>query len=200
MPHRLRQHKPRRPAKRLRDRDNDGYFFPREVAHLLGIEDIDYHQLRRLFRLVREQSGTGLNSGWSRYTLTDIAAVKVVIELCGGPEALQPGRRLRIDCVAKACTALREQGIENPLLDVQLERQGDRIFANLSGTLFDPLTGQTALRAMLPNVLRVASSVETELPTRLRQESRRTPRRTTSHRSAGQIPLEPGGEGSDADG
>lgn len=34
------------------------FFYPGEVARMLGLEGVDYYQLRRLFRLVREQSSS----------------------------------------------------------------------------------------------------------------------------------------------
>lgn len=135
----------RRPAQRLRNKEDDGYFFPGEVVAMLGLGDIDYQQMRRLFRLVREQSGTPVNAGWSRYSLVDVAALQVLVSLCGGPAALAPQRRLRIECIRKACSALRGLGVENPLLDVRLRRIGDRVYAELDGSILDPVSGQLAL-------------------------------------------------------
>jgi hypothetical protein len=135
----------RRPAQRLRAKDHDGYFFPGEVVAMLGLQAADYQQMRRLFRLVREQSGVPVNTGWSRYNLIDVAAMRVLVSLCGGAEALTPGRRLRVECIRTACSALRRLGIENPLLDVRLRRVGDRVYADLDGSILDPVSGQIAL-------------------------------------------------------
>lgn len=187
MPDRLRDHGTVPPLDRVRDLPADGYFFPNEVAHMLRIVDIDYHQLRRLFRLVREQSGTTLNTGWSRYTLTDIAAVEVAIRLCGGKDKLGRGRRLRIKPVQDACMALHQQGIANPLLDVPLARQGQRILAYVGGTLYDPVTGQTALRAALPLTLMAAGTSDPLLADLLRAESRRKSRRSREHNTRGVV-------------
>lgn len=162
---------------------------------MLGIDDVDYHQLRRLFRLVREQGGGAPNDGWSRYTLTDIAALNIAIELCGGKHALQPGRHLQIEPLRKACRALRQQGIANPLLEVRLERQGRKVFADVGGTLFDPQTGQTALANMLPITQQVAGYADPALLTRLHQESRRKPKRTPNHSGKGSTPIDTAASG-----
>lgn len=134
----------RKPAERLRG-PGDGYFFPGEVRAMLGLGDIDYQQMRRLFSLIREQAGSSTEDGWSRYSLTDVAALKVLVELCGGTDALAPNRRLRIECVRRACLALRDLGVDNPLLDVPMERSGNRVFVVLRGSIVDPVNGQTAL-------------------------------------------------------
>jgi hypothetical protein len=61
---------------------------------MLAIDVIDYRQLRRFYKIIRDQSGHEAPSGWSRYTFTDIACLLVALEICGGVEALQPSNRL----------------------------------------------------------------------------------------------------------
>jgi hypothetical protein len=138
----------RTPRPRTRDDlPGEGYLFPGEVAELLDCGDIDYHQLRRLFRLVRTQAGVQVRTRkWARYTLKDVAALRIALELCGGSDALARGKHLQMAALEHACTALRVQGVANPLLDVPLHRMGAIIVAEINGVLFDPTSGQTTLR------------------------------------------------------
>jgi hypothetical protein len=186
MPDRVWEHDEVWPIRRVTGRDGEGYFFPGEVARMLGVPGIDYYQLRRLFTLVREQGGGTPNEGWSRYTLTDIAALQVVLELCGGKEAVQPGRRLRIKRVRQACQALRDQGVANPLLEVRLHRDPgrERILAEIGGTVFDPVSGQTVLKETLALVIARVSS-DHALSEQLKIESRRKPQRTRDYLARG---------------
>ncbi len=148
-------------AQRLRDRSGtrsprprtrddlagEGYLFPGEVAEMLGCQKIDYHQLRRLFRLVRAQAAAPVRERkWARFTLKDIAALRIALDLCGGVPALEEGRRLAITPLERACEALRGQGVGNPLLDVPMTRQGTVVFAEINGLLFDPVNGQLTLK------------------------------------------------------
>ncbi|MBN7535249.1 hypothetical protein I3U85_13715 [Mycobacteroides abscessus subsp. abscessus] len=206
MADRLVNHDAVSPRKRVRNRADDGYFYPGEVAEMLGVRSIDYHQLRGLFHLIREQSGGGETTrGWSRYTLTDVAALRVALDLCGGADALQKGRHLRLGNLAAVCRALRAQGIANPLLDVQLRRQRSRVYAVIRGTMFDPLTGQTVLADTTTIVTRyVQDENNPALNKKLWTESRRKPRRTKHYDAQGIIPLDIGGsdlvgDGSGAD-
>ena len=190
----LSAHGPKAPARRVRDLPGDGYYFPGEVADLLGVRAADYHQLRRLFRLVRRHSATPVPAGdrsWSRYTLTDIAAIQVALAICGGPEVLAHGRRLRLAPLERACQALSDLGIANPLLDVRLQIQGRQVLASIDGVVFDPVTGQTALS----DVLRLLTPTlgdepqASELRGLLRAESRRLPRKASAPKATGQQEL-----------
>jgi hypothetical protein len=151
IPRRLQQHTtPTAPSDRLIARDgrtHDGYFFPGEVARILAIDVIDYRQLRRFYRLIREQSDHAVPSGWSRYTLTDIACLAVAIEICGGPEALEPGSRLVLAKLERVCQLLVQQGISNPLLRVSIGRRGRSITVDLDGVVTEPETGQIIMEA-----------------------------------------------------
>lgn len=121
-------------------------FFPGEVARLLGLDGVDYSQLRRLFILARTLRGeTPPNRGWSRFTLADLAATEVLVALGGGREVLASGRRLILGRVELTCLALREMGFDNPLLQVPLARDGRRILARVDGYVFEPVSGQLTI-------------------------------------------------------
>lgn len=122
-------------------------FFPGEVVRLLDLGDIEYDQLRSLYRLSRVTRGLPEpGREWSRFSLADLACVEVLIKLGGGREALRSGRRLILGDVKAACQALREAGVENPLLEVELSRiDRRRLVARVSGYVFEPATGQLVL-------------------------------------------------------
>jgi hypothetical protein len=138
------QHAPAIPRDRLKSENGilAGYFYPGEVAELLAIRQIDYHQLRRFYLLIRKQAGHAATSGWSRFTFTDLACLLVALNLSGGAAALQPGRRLVLSNLDKACQSLREQGLTNPLLTVRLIRRGRSVFAEIDGVFINPSSGQ----------------------------------------------------------
>jgi hypothetical protein len=118
--------------------------FPNQVAQLLGVGQVDYGQLRRLFRLVA--SGRTAGRRWTRFTLRDVAAIEVALRLAGGHDALEPGRHLTIKPVEDACRILRERyGLEEPLLEADLRREGSSIVATVRHVTFEPLTGQVLL-------------------------------------------------------
>lgn len=137
------------PPRPRSDPERVGFFHPREVAEIIGSPRIDYAQLRRLYRLARLQTGTPLDSNdrrWARYTLRDIAAVEVALELAGGAAALEPGRRLMIKSVEDAVNGLLTMGVKDPLLEVRMERQGSVIVAAFAGDLVEPASGQLVIR------------------------------------------------------
>lgn len=141
----LQKHGPVPPRDRLVDFGDEprAIFFPNEVAHALAIRTIDYAQLRSFYRIIRDPDGTrGLPPGWSRYTLTDMAALVVALDLCGGRQALGPGRHLVVDRLRRACRMLYGQGFPQPLLNVKMVREGRAILVDLDGMLLDPLSGQ----------------------------------------------------------
>lgn len=148
MPDRLSKHQPRAPLDRFKQVNSRfiGHLFPGEVADALTMRNIDYAELRRLYRLIRQQDDHPVDGRtWSRYTFADVAALMMVLELCGGHEALMPGRRLNHRNVALACEALISQGIRTPLLSVRLVRRGWAIYAEVGGVLLDPRNGQLLL-------------------------------------------------------
>jgi len=125
-----------------------GYFYPGEVVRILGLEGLDYHQLRRLFRLVAAPVGSAAATSpkWSRFTFRDLVGLKTAIFLAGGTEALQLGRRLRLKEVERICEWLRKEfGVLNPLSEVAFRRDGRRIVAQIQGLSFEPISGQLVL-------------------------------------------------------
>jgi len=139
---RIRHHRPRGPARRISS-SQPGYFYPGEVVRLLGLEDIDYAQLRELLGLVR---GRALGPRkWARYDLHDLACLRAGIDLAGGRPALRRGRRLRLEPLRRAVAALRLAGFAEPLLDAGLTVLDGRLVATSADVIFDPTTGQTAL-------------------------------------------------------
>ncbi|HYI62329.1 MAG TPA: hypothetical protein VEW93_11065 [Acidimicrobiales bacterium] len=120
--------------------------FPNEVASALSIRAIDYAQLRAFYRLVRDPDGTqGVPSGWSRYTITDMAALVVALDLCGGRGALAPGKHLVRSRLGRTCAALFRQGVDTPLLTTRLRRVGQSFLVDVDGVLLDPISGQLRL-------------------------------------------------------
>lgn len=195
----------RAPRPRVRpDLPGEGYLFPGEVARLLGCEDVDYHQLRRLFRLVRAQVDAEVRERkWARYSLLDVAALRIALELCGGVEALGPGRRLSIAPVDEACRLLRARGVNNPLLDVPMRRHGRTVLVEIDGMLFNPGNGQLVLRntssLIRDFVDRGLAEIEASTGQRARdpdftklllREARRRPRAREAARTEGLIPVE----------
>lgn len=156
MPQRLSHHRPKEPRWRVIAVDGDPTvtFYPNEVARSLAIEVIDYRQLRTFYKLIRDQPSNpgAVSRGWSRFTITDMASLLVALRCCGGEEALQPGRRLVTADLARACTALKRQGYERPLLEVNLHRVNKRVMAEIDGLIVDPITGQTAILEVVRHV------------------------------------------------
>jgi hypothetical protein len=139
-------HAPVAPTKRvLDDAVAGGFFFPGEVVRLLGLPEIDYSQLRRLYELSRRQAGEPIRKGWARYTLTDLACIEAALEVCGGHDVLRPRRRLHLRELEAACLALRRRGFTNPLLQVPMRRHGKQVVAVVDGAILDPATGQLLL-------------------------------------------------------
>jgi hypothetical protein len=176
---RLERHEEVAPRRRIAGEPGstrDGYFYPREAATILGCPEIDYQQLRRLFVFARRQAGRPVPPGWARYTLQDLAAVRRALALSGGVVVLQtPGHRLQLARLERACDALREQGVENPLLDVSLQRRGHAVLASINGVLYDPVTGQTELGSaftVTTEFLRRREVRDRKLMERLRSERR----------------------------
>ncbi|MEZ5194239.1 MAG: hypothetical protein R2734_18345 [Nocardioides sp.] len=180
---------PRLPKSRVAgDGAVQGYFYAGEATRILRLEDIDYQQVRRLFRFVREQAGVPLTSEdgrrWARFTVADLACMESLIELCGGRDALARGRRLRIRPIRLACEWLRTQGIDNPLLQVPMIRIGDQVFAVIDGAVVQARSSQLVIEGMIEVVgahlgtelevdddLRAAIDVERRRASRIGQQS-----------------------------
>lgn len=146
MSRRVEGHRTTTPSERARGKIANLVFFPGEVADLLGLANVEYDQLRRLFvlaRILRGEPHPGRK--WSRFTLADLAATEVLVALGGGRSQLNAGKRLVLGELEAACLALRAAGIENPLLQVPMVRVGRRVFAQVDDYVVEPITGQLAL-------------------------------------------------------
>lgn len=132
-----------------------GFFYPGELVEVLGVERIDYRQLRILLALVRGVEPGKLPRSWAQYSLPEVAGMRLALELCGAyTEQSSTARRyLRLSPLEKACAALRSIGIENPLLEVPLVRHGSRIIAKVNGLLVDPTNGQLILGSVRDLIL-----------------------------------------------
>ena len=150
----IQHHAAKRPRRRVSP-DVPGYFYPGEVARILGLQGIDYAQLRSLLRIVRP---TGREPGrrWARFDLHDMACLRRALELAGGVEALGPGRQVRVAALRRACEALRDAGYEYPLVELSLFRRGSRLLAASAGIVFDPATGQLELGLLVADAASLA--------------------------------------------
>lgn len=108
---------------------------------------------------------------WTRFSVVDIACAQVVIRLMGGPEgfgslykqraeAAIDGRRLksprpRLEPLSRACERLHQLGVANPLLDVELRKDGDSYKVKIAGVLIDPSTGQALLDEALQTTINI---------------------------------------------
>jgi hypothetical protein len=120
------------------------YFYAAEVVRILGLDGIDYAQLRRLLRLVRAPDAQP-SRRWARFSFEDLVGLRVALHLAGGTEALAEGRRLQLAELERTCARLRQLGVARPLIDVRLRRVGRAIVAEVDGVTFRPATGQLAL-------------------------------------------------------
>jgi hypothetical protein len=159
----------RRPLKISR-----GYFYPGEVVRILQLENMDYRQLRRLFRIVREQAGqtTAAEGKWARFTFRDLVALKAALDLAGGEQALAPGRRLRLQDIEHICQRLNEIGFSSPLTEIAFRRNGRTVIAQVEGVSFEPTSGQMLLGEVETAVARYLE----ENPDRSRRGAKRRAR------------------------
>jgi len=146
MADRIENHGAQAPRTRIRPGLLVAEFFPGEVARLLGLNGIDYAQLREMHKVGRLSRGLPApGRGWARFSLADLATLEVLLTLGGGRGALLAGRRLVLGDVTATCDSLRGLGFDNPLLQVPLAREGRRILARVDGFVFEPATGQLVL-------------------------------------------------------
>lgn len=122
-------------------------FRPHDLPELLGIADLDYRQLRKLYELARWQGGRSVAPGWAQMSVRDISAMGVAAELALTSVNTLPLTRPRmmLKPVVDACQALLGRGVIEPLLTVRMQRVGRRVLAVVDGTVMDPTTGQIAL-------------------------------------------------------
>jgi hypothetical protein len=163
-----------------REGTEPGYFYAGEVSRILGLDDIDYQQLRNLFRFVREQAGQSVPKGWARYTLTDLAGIEAALRLTRGVDSARPSRHYRLKPLRAACGALRSQGFSNPLLEVPMRRDGDRVFALIGTTVIEPATGQLVMERasnLVHEYLKSTSVSDVDLLSLLRLEQKDAPKK-----------------------
>src|ERR1700674_1575884 len=151
--------RPRKPRSRLSEKP--GYFYPAEVARILGWANADYAQMRAVLKLVRPQARQP-DRKWARYDVSDLASIRIAIELAGGVGVLAPGRRLRLRPIHEACVALRLAGFERPLLEVPLARHGRRVVALVKGVVFEPTTGQLVARQVSADIEQLLTTHQLE--------------------------------------
>jgi hypothetical protein len=178
MPPRLSDRELCSPRPRVRE-DRDGYFFPNEVARLLGLEGLDYRQLRRLFLLVTRSRGQVPPRRWARFDFRDVAALRAAVSALGGVDVIRRSRRLRLAPLEFACEVLRREfDLSSPLTQARLLQVGRDVLVQLDGARFAPDSGQLLLD--LPNLvgshLELAGTSRRELGTirsRLHKEEAR---------------------------
>jgi hypothetical protein len=145
------RHDPLRPARipgSVNDSSQVEFVYANEVASILGLERVEYRQIRCLLALVRGVKETELGARWARFSLADIAGLQIAIPLVGGPDGFRVGGRLRMAPLKRACEALRSIGIANPLIDVPLHLHDGRVVAQIEGIVVDPRSGQALLASM----------------------------------------------------
>lgn len=168
---RIHDHTKRAPRTRLLSRVK-GYFFPGEAARILGLEGIDYHQLRRILRIASGPDSLQASSRkWTRFTFKDLLLVRRALDLAGGIDALKPHRHLKLKRLQEACTALRDRfDIADPLTSANLRLDGRAIVAQLDGVTFEPATGQTILEIQ-QGIQREITQIQSHLKKRLDSEA-----------------------------
>ena len=194
---RLAAHEPIAPSTRIKQ--DEPVFFPNEVHRALGLGPIEYRQMRKLVSLVRLCRGDepfppvppNRRWQWTRYTLADVAGLQRLLALAGADgrssgdarKGLLVGRTLVLRNVVAACQRLREIGHLNPLLDVELQRDGHTILAKIDGALFDPSSGQTVLDEVHGRLASLPSSDEagTKLATERAKQLPQSPEMSLTH-------------------
>src|SRR3569623_2209828 len=142
----VHHHRQREPSRRVSP-DRGGYFYPGEAARILGLNGIDYHQLRRLLLVVsRDQPSTKQSRKWARFTFKDLVMVRTAIDLAGGIGGLRRDRHLRLKRVQEAVVALRRRlRVDDPIATVRLVLRDGQILAQLDGVTFESVSGQQLL-------------------------------------------------------
>lgn len=181
------------PFDRLHDPDR-GLVYPGEAASILGLtEHCSYRQLQaiwflgrrsqRLLPWTKAESAARLrdvypepderNRHWTRFSVVDLACARAIVRLFDGPEAFGPGRRPRLAPIARACQALQGAGVDNPLLDLELRRSGDRVMVRVNQVVIDATTGQAILSEALADVMRRVGRADQRLVDAARSQARR---------------------------
>jgi hypothetical protein len=75
-----------------------------------------------------------------------------LVELCGGAEAVGVGRRLSLKPLRRALAHLLDLGFVNPLVQVPMARDGNRIVATLEGVTFEAGSGQVAFEDLVTSM------------------------------------------------
>src|SRR6266478_5380799 len=142
----IHSHNSRKPLHRVSSA-RTGYFYPGEAARILGLDGVDYHQLRKLLLLAAGASPDKKESRrWARFSYKDLVMVKAAVNLAGGIDTLRKGRHLRLKRVRDACASLRHAfGVQDPLSSVKLVLDGQTIVAQMDGVAFEPVSGQLIL-------------------------------------------------------
>jgi hypothetical protein len=183
----------RRPRRRVIDtRPDKGAFFPGEVARMLNVDELDNQRIRRIFNLVRQQRHAPLppKKEWARFDYVDIACTIEVVRICVDRDRLSAGDfRVALLRLRRACTALYEQGLENPLLQARLDLSGDQVIATVHGTSYVVETGQRLLSEAVAQSSRFmrefhGSSIDDDLVFRLEQERSLVERQSTGNYEA----------------
>jgi hypothetical protein len=124
-----------------------------------------------MVRLVRDVRGESMAArGWTRCTFLDLCAIRVIIDLFGGPSSLRAGGRLQLGALRTTCMRLRDMGFSNPLLQVKLVRTGAKIVAQANGIQFEPATGQLLLDALYDHAAEAAGGKPNEVRRALKRE------------------------------
>lgn len=143
--------------------------------------------------LVRRQAGLEVRPGWARLSLRDVAAMAIAVRLAGGGLTEgQPSRRLELGAIERACAALQDRGIANPLLDVRMVRHGRSVMALVHGELFDPTNGQLALQLSREALEVPADEVSGGVVAQLDARLQRAPAPTESVQTISGLPASSG--------
>lgn len=127
-------------------------FFPGEAVRILeqGAARLDYAQFRRLLTIVRtfakepHSSSKKRSRKWSRITFQELVAIRNLLKVVHRSTT----GRLYTKQAQRLCRKLRRHfaNVENPLLEVELRREGAVVIAQLAATQLLPATGQRQIQ------------------------------------------------------
>lgn len=178
-----------RPRKRRKLKRATEGLFPGEVVRTLGLRGVDYRQLRDMLRLARESRGEAFKERrWATYSFRDLCAIRIIVELFGGPSAIAAGAHLRLRALREVCVRLRTFGFTDPLLQVKLTRVGSEIVAQSEGVRFEAATGQILIDDLFdqigPTLQNKSSAVAVSFDKERRKMARATRTSLTSLHSS----------------